>query len=206
MGRAVLHIGDPGHGAVLHAPVDQPKRRGEDQAVRHAPLGQPVAVHGQMEAVRRLCDVERAVHLRQVFLGVVFVQDEGARQREEVGRAGGKLDHDDRRGVFALGQRRLDPFAGGGVKVVQCPALLHGMVEEFARPADACGAEGAGRHAVGDDVFPALDRAAVLPDGGLVDLRGIMPGGQYAVGHMRIGRLRRGRLGRRLVRPGCRDG
>ena len=159
-----------------------------------------------MEAVRRLRDVERAVHLRQVFLGVVFVQDEGARQREEVGRAGGKLDHDDRRGVFALGQRRLDPFAGGGVKVVQCPALLHGMVEEFARPADACGAEGAGRHAVGDGVFPALDRAAVLPDGGLVDLRGIMPGGQYAVGHMRIGRLRRGRLGRRLVRPGCRDG
>ena len=77
---------------------------------------------------------------------------------------------------------------------------------EKAAVSGAFRAEGCCRHAVGDDVFPALDRAAVLPDGGLVDLRGIMPGGQYAVGHMRIGRLRRGCLGRRLVRPGSRDG
>ena len=88
------------------------------------------------------------------------------------------------------------------------PALLHGMVEEFARPADACGAEGAGGHTVGDGVFPALDRAAVLPDDHLVDLGGVVLGDQYAVGHMRIGRLRlqRLRICRGLVRPGSRDG
>ena len=105
VGRAAFHIICPQLRTVVPVPVDHVEGPGYNQAVRHAPLGKPVAVHGQMEAVRRFCDVERAVHLRQVLSGVIFAQDERARQREEIRRAGIQLDHDDRRRVFPCGQR-----------------------------------------------------------------------------------------------------